>query len=145
MTKTFTPGVYPDNVPDCHAMLRLVEAMLGHEQARLAAVELLSEPTFKAADEITRLNAEVGQKTQLVHDMSNMRESAVAKLASAQALIDELVEGLEGIANERVFNQQRFAEDTDTDYFLRCFRAVKDHARALILKVRSVKDGGDVR
>lgn len=29
---------------------------------------------------------------------------------------------------EQVFNQQRFAEDTDTDYFLRCFRALRDRA-----------------
>lgn len=43
-----------------------------------------------------------------------------------------LLKTLKAIEDESVFNQQRFAEDTDTDYFLRCFRAVKERARAAI-------------
>lgn len=46
----------------------------------------------------------------------------------------ELLEALQAIADESVFNQMHFAEDTDTDYFLRCFRAVKDRARAAIAR-----------
>ena len=46
-----------------------------------------------------------------------------------QPEVERLRDALTKIADESVFNQQRFAEDTDTDYFLRCFRAVKDAAR----------------
>lgn len=48
----------------------------------------------------------------------------------------ELVRALERIENESVFSQQRYAEDTDTEYFLRCFAAVKNVARAALAKAR---------
>jgi hypothetical protein len=45
-----------------------------------------------------------------------------------------------------VFNQMRFAEDTDTDYFLRCFKAVKEFAlrRAAQLVADAPVAGEDV-
>lgn len=48
-------------------------------------------------------------------------------------------EALEAIADESVFNQQRFAEDTDTDYFLRCFGAVKRKARASLFPMNGAE------
>lgn len=44
--KVFNLGEYPDNVADCHSMLRLVEAALDHANQRLAAVDLLMTPTI---------------------------------------------------------------------------------------------------
>ena len=57
------------------------------------------------------------------------------QVATNTALVErvrELEAGLMRIVDESVFNQQRFAEDSDTDYFLRCFGAVKTRARALL-------------
>ena len=51
-------------------------------------------------------------------------------IASAPSLL----EALQRIADESVFNQLRYAEEDDTDYFLRCFKAVKEAARAAIAK-----------
>lgn len=56
-------------------------------------------------------------------------QAMAAKLSALEAERDALRKALERIADESVFNQQRFAEDTDTDYFLRCFKAVKARAR----------------
>lgn len=57
-------------------------------------------------------------------------------LNKSAALIEQLVEALEVIADESVFNQQRFAEDSDTDYFLRCFKVVKERARTALSAAR---------
>jgi hypothetical protein len=54
----------------------------------------------------------------------------------AAAIIKELVEALSAISDDSVFNQQRFAEDTDADYFLRCFKAVKERARAALTRAQ---------
>jgi hypothetical protein len=48
---------------------------------------------------------------------------------------------LEEIADESIFNQQRFAEEDDTDYFLRCFKAVKDRAREALTAYRTSEEG----
>lgn len=48
------------------------------------------------------------------------------------ANVERMRVALEAIVNESVFNQMRFEEDTDTDYFLRCFGAVKAKARAAL-------------
>lgn len=61
-----------------------------------------------------------------------------ADLTQARQMIAGLVEALENIANESVFNQQRFAEDTDTDYFLRCFMAVKGSARTALTAAKAL-------
>jgi hypothetical protein len=53
------------------------------------------------------------------------------------AAAPELYEALKKIADESVFNQQRFAEDDDAEYFLRCFRAVKKCARAALAKAEA--------
>lgn len=53
----------------------------------------------------------------------------------------DLLAALQTIADESIFNQQRFAEDTDTDYFLRCFAAVKKQARAAI--ARALGEAGE--
>lgn len=45
---------------------------------------------------------------------------------------------LKSIADESIFNQMRFGEDTDADYFLRCFKAVKDVARAALAQAEAV-------
>ena len=63
-------------------------------------------------------------------------DAVVTALAASQQQLAEAVEVLQGIADEGIFSQQRFAEDTDTDYFLRCFKAVKDRARDFLTKHR---------
>lgn len=50
------------------------------------------------------------------------------------AAAPDLLEALRAIEDQSVFNQPRYAEDSDTDYFLRCFGAVKNRARAAIAK-----------
>jgi hypothetical protein len=58
----------------------------------------------------------------------------VEAMHEAAALIELYEEALNAIADVSVFNQQRFAEDSDTDYFLRCFKAVKERALAALAK-----------
>jgi hypothetical protein len=45
---------------------------------------------------------------------------------------DRLRAALQCIADESLFNQLRFADEDDTDYFLRCFRTVKHAARTAL-------------
>ena len=59
-------------------------------------------------------------------------EHLLAALSQPSSREQRLVEALQEIVDESVFNQQRFAEDTDADYFLRCFKAVKERARAAL-------------
>jgi hypothetical protein len=67
-------------------------------------------------------------------DFFAMAVNDSSRRKAAEVTTSELLATLEVIANESVFNRQRFAEDTDTDYFLRCFKAVKDRALAAIAK-----------
>lgn len=64
----------------------------------------------------------------------NVEFVAVALNALPRLLADleQAREALRKIADESVFNQQRYGDDTDTDYFLRCFDAVKQCARAAL-------------
>lgn len=48
-------------------------------------------------------------------------------------------EALAKISGERVGNLLRFEGEDDTDYFLRCIRAIKDEARAAL----SLAQGGE--
>ena len=62
---------------------------------------------------------------RLVYDLCNHIERQAA-------LAPDLLEVLQAIAGESVFNQMRFDGEDATDYFLRSFRAVKERARAAI-------------
>lgn len=66
---------------------------------------------------------------------ADQNNEANARLISAAP---SMLAALKSIADESVFNQMRFAEDTDTDYFLRCFKAVKDAARAALAQAEAV-------
>ena len=57
-----------------------------------------------------------------------------AALVAAEREREAMREALKAIVDESVFNQQRFAEDDDADYFLRCFKAVKERARRALTK-----------
>jgi hypothetical protein len=59
---------------------------------------------------------------------STPSEGVIERLREAEA-------ALRAISDESVFNQLRYAEEDDTDYFLRCFRAVKERARAALARL----------
>lgn len=63
--------------------------------------------------------------------IATIYEPSAANLIAAAP---DLLATLKAIADESIFNQQRFAEDDDTDYFLRCFKAVKERCHAAIAK-----------
>jgi hypothetical protein len=59
-------------------------------------------------------------------------QRAILAQQDLQARIRELEAGLERIADGSLFNQLRYAEEDDTDYFLRCYRIVAGYARSLL-------------
>lgn len=75
-----------------------------------------------------------------VSDLSPDENRANAELICllrnhAPALLSELIElrsFAEDVASGRLFGQQRFAEDDDAEYFLRCQRTAAKRARDLL-------------
>lgn len=65
----------------------------------------------------------------------------VPREATLLARISHLESALGKIADESVFNQPRYAEDSDADYFLRCFKAVKESCRRALSQA-SEETGG---
>lgn len=101
------------------AVIISILAALEHQTARVAEVE----------KERDKLIAAVGEHVTVRVDYYARLQTAEAEITRLRAIEAAGRNALEKIANESVFNQQRFAEDTDTDYFLRCFGAVKKCAR----------------
>jgi hypothetical protein len=85
-------------------------------------------PAKTVEDEFMVCNGQDGHAYGLI---AVVRDGDDARLIAAAPTT---LETLQAIADESVFNQQRFAEDDDADYFLRCFKAVKERARAAIAR-----------
>ncbi len=67
---------------------------------------------------------------------------ANAHLIAAAPSMAETLERIADDSNDSRFNLMRYAEEDDTDYFLRCIKAIKDEARAALRLANTGKEEG---
>ena len=117
--------------------LRAERKLSGKATLLCAAREQFATIGFHATT-LRMVAARAGLTTGAVFNNWPSKEALYIEAIGHPAITPEtgadLLAVLKAIADESVFNQQRFAEDTDADYFLRCFRAVKERAHTAIAK-----------